>query len=111
MKEASETSSRKKCCPIWKYRVFFYETSIIMNWIITIYYWALLTDWCNIFDKVNCFRGFIDHLIPFILTMIDFSTNAVPIKGSHFILTLVLATIYLIFNYISTIVGGKPIYP
>lgn len=54
--------------------------------------------------------GILDHSIPLIALMIDFSYNCIPFVYRHFQITLVLTLVYTVFNIIYSI-KVEPIYP
>ena len=54
--------------------------------------------------------GVMDHTIPLIVLMIDFSFNCIPFVFRHFQVTLILAIVYSVFNVIYSI-KVEPIYP
>lgn len=54
--------------------------------------------------------GYLDHLIPIIVLMIDFSFNCIPFIWRHFWVSMVVCIIYSIFNMVYTL-KVSPIYP
>lgn len=54
--------------------------------------------------------GVLDHSVPLIVLMIDFSYNCIPFVWRHFLITLAVAIVYMIFNVVYSIVVDA-IYP
>jgi hypothetical protein len=52
-----------------------------------------------------------DHSFPMVLSLIDFSINALPVKTIHWIFVAFIAVAYNTVNFIATKVYGKPVYP
>lgn len=54
--------------------------------------------------------GVLDHSLPLIVLMIDFTYNCIPFIGRHFKVTFFIILIYAIFN-VSYSIAVEPIYP
>ena len=52
----------------------------------------------------------LDHTVPLLVLMIDFSYNCVPFTGRHFLITLSCGSLYALFN-ISYTLKIDPVYP
>lgn len=108
---------KKKYSPFraWKIYCLFFELSLVMEVIVTIFFWGFLFPYVNFNDPTFTFAFKLqlvtDHMMPIILLLADFTINTVPFCWRHFLFMLVYITSYGIVNIICTKERGKPVYP
>ena len=83
-----------------------YEVTFSIELTITLLYWILLYN--PIIERLD-FSNFGMHLIPFLMLAFDFIFNSYQFPIRHFIITFIIAGIYLIINKVNSC-SGKPVY-
>ena len=62
----------------WKWSIFFYETSVTFEIMITIFFWGVLFPiMLSDGDTPDMFT-FIDHIMPIVILTIDYTMNRIP---------------------------------
>jgi hypothetical protein len=93
---------------LWKWAVFFYETSLTFEVIITLFFWAVLFDPD---DPENDIWDYLDHSIPIVMLIIDYCMNKIPFNLRHLAPSMVIMVSYGIVNISYTLGTGTPVYP
>lgn len=53
---------------------------------------------------------FIDHIVPFVLVLVDYILNRVPFQMRHMIIVAILQVVYMGCNIAGSFIRGYPIY-
>jgi hypothetical protein len=94
---------------IWKWGIFFYETSLTFEIIITLFFWAVLVPGLSEESKRNPWT-FIDHIAPIIILGIDYCLNRIPFNLRHLPISMGMMLAYGVVNMSYTLATGHPIY-
>jgi hypothetical protein len=107
-----ETYSKNFYSPwrVWKWGIFFFETSITFEIIITLFFWGVLFPNMNAQAKSNPFT-YIDHIAPITILSIDYCLNRIPFNLRHLPISMGLMLTYGVVNMSYTLATGRPIYP
>jgi hypothetical protein len=92
---------------LWKWGIFFYETSLTFEIIITLFFWTVLFAAV----KHSSIKLFLDHITPIVILVIDYAMNRIPFNLRHMPISAALMLIYGIVNFVKTLVTGVPVYP
>jgi hypothetical protein len=96
---------------LWKWCIFFYETSLTFEILITIFFWSVLFPIMIKTGKHPGIFTFIDHIAPVVVLTIDYTMNRIPFTLKHLPLTLIILVSYGVVNMVKTLVTGIPVYP
>ena len=78
--------------------------------LITIVYWTLLYNGGEGMSSTDRAIDFLQHLVPAVVLLLEFSINAVVFKYSHMLHLAFLLLIYGIVNLTVTKSRGRPVY-
>lgn len=116
---------------LYKWTTILFEMAVIYEFIIVPLFWAMIfpgimvnrhngmdvpdiTDFTEEHEEYSMgfiiVAGVLDHSVPLIVLMIDFSYNCIPFLWRHFLVTLTVALVYVIFN-MSWTLSVDSIYP
>ena len=116
---------------IYKWSIIFFQMAVVYELIIVPTFWFVILpgilyfqanqdnnpiniddDQKYMVENVGYFvvAGVLDHTIPIVVLMIDFSFNCVPFIPRHFLITISLGILYALFNITYTL-KVEPIYP
>ena len=96
---------------VWRTSVWFFELTLVFNVIITIIYWAFLTDDYSGDDPLRYWYGVFIHTMPLLFTMTDYLMQKWKFRSAHFLPMTITGVLYMFVNYEATIESGKPLYP
>jgi hypothetical protein len=91
---------------LWKWSIFFFETSLTFEIIITLFFWGVLFPGLD----SHSLSTYIDHIAPIVILTIDYCLNRIPFNLRHLPLSMGLMFIYGIVNMTYTLLSGDPIY-
>ena len=90
-----------------------FEILIPLNMLVTIVYWSMLmqtvTGACE-GDSICVLHSYTVHSLPLICCVLDFSVTDIIVKARHSLVLLIIAVIYLPWNYHVTVSTGVPVY-
>jgi uncharacterized membrane protein YwaF len=109
----SKRDDSKSTFLMWKWCTAVFQITWLWNFIITTIFWSLLFPFMSHGGGVdlNSVMGYVDHILPFSLTTIDWCLNRMRFEKRFIWLNLTLALIYGVINIVVTKVSGEPIYP
>ena len=93
---------------LWKWCNFLFMTSFCWNVLITTIFWSLLYP--SIKGSAD-YMDFFDHILPLILTLIDFLMNRIFWEHKQVLPNMAIVAFYGIINIIVTKATGEPLYP
>lgn len=96
---------------LWKWCVFFYETSLTFEILITMFFWSVLFPIIVKSGKTPGIFTYIDHIAPLVILTLDYAMNRIPFNMRHLPLSVFILFTYGIVNLTKTLVTGKPVYP
>ena len=87
-----------------------------MQVIIVVVYWSVLhngvvRDIAPLGDDILYFTVVHIHWIPFAAVAINVTLSRTVLIPSHYMYIIYFGSIYLVVNYIGTLIRGKPLYP
>ena len=92
---------------LWKWCIFFYETSLTFEIIITLFFWSVLFP----LIKIQNIPLYLDHITPIVMLGIDYCMNRIPFNLRHLPISMGIMLIYGVVNMTYVLTTGKPIYP
>ena len=113
---------------LYKWATILYEMALVLEFIIVPIFWIVIfpgllknrhdgVDLPDIDDMRDdekfsyaVVAGVLDHTVPLVVLLIEFSYNCIPFLWRHFLLTLAVVVIYAVFNIIYTL-SVHQIYP
>uniref|UniRef100_A0A7S3IHY4 Uncharacterized protein n=1 Tax=Strombidium inclinatum TaxID=197538 RepID=A0A7S3IHY4_9SPIT len=108
-----------RCCRAWKIYSFLFPVTIITEFVLTVYYWVFLWHgYCEIDGTryegddwpARCYSIVFDHSIPLLTLTIDLFLNMQPFIRRHVTMMTFLVFVYIVFNFLWTIITKNPIY-
>ena len=88
--------------------MFFFETSLTFEVIITLFFWVVLYEPG---DPTITTWDYPDHIVPIVILSADYCMNRIPFNMRHLPVTLSIMLVYGIVNMTYTLVTGTPVYP
>ena len=104
-------------CQAWKWFIILFETALMLEVIITGFFWLML--WPILKNKplvknatpLLYFEIVITHILPFAALLIDFLLHTTPIPMRHLVLAISTGVVYVMVNMIIVLSTGNLIYP
>ena len=107
IKDSPETDSSSLML-MWKWCTAICQMAWLWNFAITLIFWTMLFPFST--GKSGVFT-YVDHILPFVLTTIDWSLTNMLYSSSAMLLNIGVVLVYGAVNIIVTYVTGKPVYP
>lgn len=95
----------------WKWFTFLFQMVLVMELVVTIFYWTFLYDPDEYKGKmVSRLALGGDHTIPLACMLMEFALNSIPFCPRHLYPMLVVNALYLLINLAVTKIQGYPVY-
>ena len=118
-REIEKSEDKTSPFKAWKCHIIFLEISMIINIIITLFFFVVLYNptFCKLLDEyedfgnLTCISNVTSHCVPLICTIIEICINVTPLYFyRHLPFLIAISFLYLVVNFTVTKVSGKPVY-
>ncbi len=94
----------------WKWTTILFELALSSEVVVFLIFWTIMFPILEVHKQQIYFGLVADHLVPFVLLMIEFIMNRIRFSIRHLVIAAKILVIYGVVNMIYTLSKGEPIY-
>lgn len=104
---------------LYKWAIILFNIAFMYEVVIVVGFWTIILPGILLVEQPHSssvplsfiiVAGGMDHSLPLVVLLIDFSINCVPIIWRHFFISFAVGLVYMLMNMIYS-VDVKPVYP